>query len=626
MTLFSLAQKNIQRNLSNYFLYIASMVFSIVIYFTFVTLKYNDEISALTGTSQRIQGLMNASSIILLFFIVIFIAYSNSFFMKKRKKEVALYSLLGVRKQKIGLMLFFENLVIGLISLVLGIVVGFFMSKILLTILVRLMGYEVVANFTFSGQAVLNTVVVFAVLFLFTSLQGYRVIYQFKLIDLFHAEKQGEKIPRASVVTAILGLVLVGFGYYTSMSDIITSPIWRFFTLLGTPLMVIGATIAGTYLLFHSVSVLVLTTMKNATTWSWKGLHLIGVSQLLYRIRANAKSLSIIAILSATTITAGGATFGLYYNVENSVRMEMPNTFMWKGDTVEFPQKDVVYNKALDVKNLRVDNEFAFFEYTLLKESDYNHLAKLQGVNRQLRIDEGKAILLDPTYDEGYSHDFTGEEFKLESGESFYVEKMYTDSVLNFFSAGTVLVVNDHEFAMTNAENVVMQVVGMKNDLKQQDVSNYIYNQLSPEQQEWFSSVPQTYEEGMSNNGSLLFVGSFLGLVFLAATGSIIYFKILTEAEEDQAKYAILNKIGVSSKQMVKTIAGQVAVIFGAPLIVGIMHSAFAFTAFSQLFNMDIRDITKPIITWMLAYTAIYAVYYIFTVRSFYKIVKQGAK
>lgn len=598
------------------------MVFSIVIYFTFVTLKYNDEISALTGTSQKIQGLMNASSIILLFFIVIFIAYSNSFFMKKRKKEVALYSLLGVRKQKIGLMLFFENLVIGLISLALGIVIGFFMSKILLTILVRLMGYEVVANLTFSGQAVLNTVVVFAVLFLFTSLQGYRVIYQFKLIDLFHAEKQGEKMPRASVFTAIIGTILVVFAYYVSMSDIFTSPIWKFFGI-STPLIVIGVTITGTYLLFHSVSVFMLTALKKATAWSWKGLNLIGVSQLLYRIRANAKSLSIIAILSATTITAGGAAFGLYYNVEDSVRQAMPNTFMWKGNPVEFSQKDVVYNDAIDVKNLRVDNDFSFFEYTLLKESDYNHLAKLQGVDRQFNIDEGKTILLDPTYDERFSHDFTGEEFKLESGESFYVEKMYTDSVLNFIPAGTVLVVNDNEFATTSAKEVVMQVVGMNNDLKQKVVSKDIYNQLSPEQQEWFSSVPLSYEESMAGIGSLLFVGSFLGLVFLAATGSIIYFKILTEAEEDQAKYAILNKIGVNGKQMLKTIARQVAVIFGAPLIVGILHSAFALTAFSQLFSMDI---TKPVIIWMLAYTAIYAIYYIFTVRSFYKIVKQGEK
>lgn len=621
MTLFSLARKNIQRNLSNYFLYIASMVFSIVIYFTFVTLKYNDDILASQQFSRQIKGLMSGSSVVLLFFIVIFMAYSNSFFMKKRKKEVALYSLLGVRKQKIGLMLFFENLVIGFVSLVLGIVLGFFMSQGLLMILVRLMGFEVVGSLTFSPEALVNTTCIFALLFLFTSLQGYRVIYQFKLIDLFHAEKQGEKIPRASLIAAILGTALLAFGYYTASADIFTSKIWRFFTILGTPLMVIGMTIAGTYLLFHSVSVFVLTALKKATSWSWKGLNLIGVSQLLYRIRANAKSLSIIAILSATTITAGGGVFGMYYNAEASVRHALPNTFMWKGDTVKFSQEDVLYNESLSVKKLRVDNEFSFFEYTLLKESDYNRLAKLQGKDEQLHIANGATVLLDTSFDERFSHDFTGEEFKLENGESFHVDKMYTESVLNFIPAGTVLVVNDKVFAATNAEDVKMQVVGMDNDLKQQAISKEIYNQLSTEQQEGFSSVPQSYEDGLATVGSLLFVGSFLGLVFLAATGSIIYFKVLTEAEEDQPKYAILNKIGVNKKQILKTVAGQVAVIFSAPLLVGIVHSAFALLAFSQLFGMDI---TKPVILWMIAYSAIYGVYYIFTVRSFYKIIRQG--
>lgn len=621
MTLFSLARKNIQRNLSNYFLYIASMVFSIVIYFTFVTLKYNDDLSALKQSSQQIKGLMSASSVVLLFFIVIFMAYSNSFFMKKRKKEVALYSLLGVRKQKIGLMLFFENLVIGLVSLVLGIILGFFMSQGLLMILVRLMGYEVVGSLTFSSEALVNTTGIFTLLFLFTSLQGYRVIYQFKLIDLFHAEKQGEQIPRASLLVALLGTALIAFGYYTASLDIFTSKIWRFFTVLGTPLMVIGVTIAGTYLLFHSVSVFVLTALKKATSWSWKGLNLIGVSQLLYRIRANAKSLSIIAILSATTITAGGGVFGMYYNAEATVRQMLPNTFMWKGDTVKFSQEDVLYNESLAVKNLRVDNEFSFFEYTLLQESDYNRLAKLQGKDEELHIADGSTVLLDASFDERFSHDFTGEEFKLENGESFHVAKMYTESVLNFMPAGTVLVVNDKVFAATNAEAVKMQVVGMDNDLKQQAISQEIYNQLSSEQQEGFSSVPQSYEDSLATVGSLLFVGSFLGLVFLAATGSIIYFKVLTEAEEDQSKYAILNKIGVNKKQILKTVAGQVAVIFSAPLVVGIAHSAFALLAFSQLFSMDI---TKPVVLWMIAYSAIYGIYYIFTVRSFYKIVRQG--
>lgn len=191
MTLFSLARKNIARNLSQYFIYIASMVFSIIIYFTFVTLKYSDAVAEQTASSQKLGSLMSGAAVILIFFVAIFIAYSNSFFMKKRKKEVALYALLGVRNRQIGLMLFFENLLLGLVSLVVGILLGFLCSKGFMTILIYLMGYDVIAPFTFSGSAALNTSIVFLIIFLVTSFQGYRLIYQFKLIDLFHASKKG---------------------------------------------------------------------------------------------------------------------------------------------------------------------------------------------------------------------------------------------------------------------------------------------------------------------------------------------------------------------------------------------------------------------------------------------------
>src|SRR5690554_5155613 len=132
MTLFDLALKNILRNLKSYGLYIGSTIFSIVIYFTFVTLKYSEDISALSETSKRISGLMSASAFVLMIFVAIFIAYSNSFFMKKRKKEVALYALMGVHKRSIGWMLFFENMVIGFISLAVGVVLGFLLSRLLL--------------------------------------------------------------------------------------------------------------------------------------------------------------------------------------------------------------------------------------------------------------------------------------------------------------------------------------------------------------------------------------------------------------------------------------------------------------------------------------------------------------
>lgn len=615
MTLFNLARKNLQRNFSSYFLYIASMVFSIVIYFTFVTLKYNDDISALTGTSQKISSMMSASSVILLFFIVVFIAYSNSFFMKKRKKEVALYSLLGVRKQQIGLMLFFENLFIGLVSLVGGIAIGFLMSKVLLTILVRLMGYSLTAGFVFSSEAVINTVIVFSILFIFTSLQGYRVIYQFKLIDLFHAEKQGEAMPKASVLSAVIGVLSVGAGYYLALEDIMTSMWWRILSI-AMPIVIIGLTVFGTYLLFHSVSVFVLQAMKKMHSFSWKGLNLITTSQLLYRIRGNAKSLTVIAVLSATTITAGGAVFGLYYNIDKSINDNTPVTFMWEGEPLEVPQ--VSTHHALATKLVTFTHNESERQYQVLPLATYNELAQEQGKAKITTMATNEGVLLDPYYDERFSDKLAGADFT--ANVSLNLSSQETYAVTNMMTTGPMIIVNEQTYEALEGEATTYQAYTLQDGADGLAISRELDSQLTEAQQD-FTSQPAAYEEIMSAMGAMLFVGSFLGLVFLTATGSIIYFKIVSEAEADKDKYTILYKIGVNDAQMLKTISAQVGIIFGAPLVAGLLHATFALLGFSNLLGMSI---TKPVLVWMAAYIAIYGLYYIFTTRAFYKIVKNA--
>src|SRR5699024_9690554 len=155
--------------------------------------------------------------------------------------------------------------------------------------------------------------IVFMIIFTITSLMGYRIIYQFKLIDLFHAEKKGEEIPKAKLFAALIGILMLGVAYYIALEDISQSKIWDIL-VLATPLVIITLTVIGSYLLFHSVLVYLLTVLKEKENWAWKGLRMMTTSQLLYRIKGNAKTLTIITVLSATTITAGGAVFGVYYN------------------------------------------------------------------------------------------------------------------------------------------------------------------------------------------------------------------------------------------------------------------------------------------------------------------------
>lgn len=614
MTLFDLAIKNVRRNLKDYGVYIGSMVFSIIIYFTFVTLKYSDDIASFTDMKKQVQGIMNASSIILIIFVAIFILYSNSFFLKKRKKEVALYSLLGVRKKQIGFLLFFENLMIGFVSLVAGIVAGLLLSKMLLTILIHLMGYDIVAGFTLSADAVMNTALVFFLIFLFTSVQGYRVIYKFKLIELFQAEKKGEEEPKAKIFAVMLGVLMIAAGYYTAADSIYTSPIWKITGYLTTPLIVIIITVIGTYLLFHSVLVWALQFAKKREGWAWKGLNMMTASQLLYRIRGNAKTLTLIAILSATTITAGGAVFGLYYNTEKDTQTSYPNTLMWKGEQVEIGSNEIIYYESLNSKLTDLTFEYES-EYNVIKVSDYNRIAKLQG-KEPLQVDEGELIVIDKFFNELFSKDYTNEVVSLE-GKDFTVKAIETNAIFNLYTMFAAIVVPDAEYDAISGEQATYQFVELEDEKNQVAVSKAVSEILSEEA--YFSSFPESYQGSIQSLGILLFVGSFLGLVFLAATGSIIFFKMMTEAEEDRSKYEILYKVGVNEKEMKRSIRQQVGFIFGIPLIVGILHGAFALKAFSGLFLMNI---TTPVIYWMIAYSVIYGIYYILSVRFFHSSIK----
>ncbi|KAA0964810.1 FtsX-like permease family protein [Sporosarcina sp. ANT_H38] len=611
MTLFDIALKNIRRNLKSYSLYIGSTIFSIIIYFTFVTLKYSEDIQSLAEASKQIKGIMSVAAFVLMIFVAIFIVYSNSFFMKKRKKEVALYSLLGVRKRSIGSLLFFENMVIGILSLAVGIGLGFLSSQGLLTILVSLMGLDIDIGFAFSINAVMNTLIVFFIIFLFTSLQGYRVIYQFKLIDLFHASQKGEELPKARIIAVFLGVLMVTAAYWLALQDLMTSDIWRKLGL-AMPLVIIALTVIGTYLLFHSVLVYVLSTMKKQERWAWKGLNLMTVSQLLYRIRGNAKTLTIIAILSATTITSGGAVFGIYYNAEKNVLTDSPYTFMWEGTPQDIDPEIIEREAIIKSKTLRVVTDEQEMEYAVINQSTFERLAKDLEWSDIQPFTQDEIVMIDASYDERWSQ--KNDSVTIE-GTKYEVAKLYDLAILNTMTFGaSAIVVSDQLFNEINEVEKTYHAVQVKAFKSQLALSNKLA--MSTEN---FSSATQNYKDSIQAFGSLLFVGSFLGLVFLIATGSIIFFKVMTEAEEDKEKYMILRKIGVSNKEMKRTIRGQIGIVFTIPLILGISHGAVALTAFSSLLNMDFL---VPVIIWMVAYAMIYSIYYFVSVRSIHKLIQ----
>jgi len=638
MTLFKIAGKNIRKNFANYFLYFASMIFSIVIYFTFVSLKYDSTIQSASDGSQKISSAFSGAAVVLIVFVAVFIWYSNSFFTRKRKKEVGLYSLLGVRKKQIGRMLFYENFFMGILALIIGIALGSVLSRFFVMILMKVMGYAVVADFSISSAAILNTFVVFMIISLITSVQGYRLIYRFKLIELFRADQEREKEPKSSAAIALLSVALIGFGYWLALQNIVTSKAWAAIGYMLTPLVILISVILGTYLLFNTLTVTLLKLARKHKKSYWRGLNLIGTSQLLYRMKGNARTLTIIAVLSATTLTAVGTAYSTYYNNRTNAELANPNSYMFIGvDGTATGKADKAIRQAEghkvlyyeSVPLLEVDADTSGLKnalgdeqsFTVISNQEFNRLAKLQGRDDAISLEGSEAAGLEPAYLEGISPDYVGSSIKLKGSginKTIHFNTLKKYNVLNLGSVYSTIVVSDDMFAelKPSAKALTVEAYGITHQDKAKELTKQLEGIL-PEKA-GLSSFYGDYSRGMESTGLLMFMGGFLGLVFLAATGSIIYFKQLTEAGSDKARYLILHKIGVKKREIRKSVAKQVLFIFAMPLAFGIAHCAVALLALSK---MMMTSLVVPVVSCMGVYAGIYLIYYFLTVHAYCKIV-----
>lgn len=647
MTLFDLAKKNIRHNFVHYFLYFASMIFSIMIYFTFLVLSKDPSVVERIDKSTKLSTAFSTSSVILLIFVAIFILYSNNFFTRKRKKEIGLYSLLGLRKREIGRMLFYENFLMGLGALVVGILAGTLLSKIFVTILLNLINIENIGGFAFSWDAVIQTSIVFLIITLFTSFSGYRIIYRTTLLDLFHSEAKREKSPKPSFILALLSILLIILGYTIAGQPLESKgSLW---VKLGFPIgafVILASVIIGTALFITFFLPYLLAKLRNNKKLFYKGSNIISTSQLTFRISSNAKTLIVISILSATTLSVIDTISSIYYQANKSAGTTAPSSFEYvipkdaktnntilktaESDPehpVEFKEESTYYV----VKAKETDPDFIEYSinegFPVISESDYNELVKKQETPEDIvQLKDNQAqMVLSFTYDERSRNEMVGEKYTLASpgNPTVQIKSVVQDSPLG--NVQGLLVLPDKQVAQIatdkNIPSVNLESISIKNPKKAQELDEKL--QAVVPKDSMLLSYTATYQEIITVTGVLLFIGMFIGFVFLAATGSIIYFKQLTEAYNDIGTFDILQKIGLNRKDIRKTLAKQLLVVFLIPLVIGILHSSFALIGLSHMLALDL---TMPVIISTGIYTLMYIVYYFLTLNSYTNIVVGKSK
>lgn len=645
MTLYSLAKRNIQKNIKEYLLYLYPMVFSIMIYFTFVSLQYNKQFIDSMTIYGKIEPALQAASILLFFFAAAFIWFSNAFFTRRRKKEVALYSLFGIEKQQIGKLLFYENIILGICALCIGLLLGVLLSKLFAMILIKLMGGAIVATLSISMKAVLQTILVFMIIIAFTSFHSYRLIYRNSLLQLIKAEKQSDKRPKkASLLTALISILFIGGGY-TIILQPSEAAFWGnygFQAIIGSFFMMM----IGTYLFLRSFIMFILQRMTQMKRFYLKGANLISVTHLFYRIKGNVLILSVIALLSTFTLLAIGTTFSLYYNMNKVTKETTPFSIMYTVPDVkkeaevkkliaENGKNQVSFSEKVEYLQISPDLSEIYrlpmdFPVILLSESTFQHLAEEIGQKPNIDFSENEALTFNDGNLDKNSDPYSGKTVSITNKETITIASYEDYSLLNLGSSVFPLVVKDELYNRVKKEAMSkeLQLFSLKNEKSASELDEKLRDLLLIDpttdylirEESIFSTFYYDYHTFSQVYGLLIFISGFLGFVFLLATGSMLHYKLLTEATTDQPRYSILKKIGMSKSQLKSSIAKQLILIYLIPLLLAIAHSTIIITALSSFIGLSM---TIPFTITVCVYVAMYIIYYFITLANYTAIVSK---
>ena len=637
-----LALVNLLRNSRYYGPYLLSCSGMAAMYYILRFLTWNEVIQTVRGAAY-LQAMMWIGCYVVSLFSIVILLYANSFVMKRRQRELGLYSVLGMEKRHVARMCFWETLLCAAVTIVGGIAAGILLSKLILLMLLKLVHIPVQFGFSVSGKGILETAELFGVLFVITLAWNLLRVGRSRPVELLRGGSTGEREPRTRRLLTALGILTLLGGYTLALFT--QNPV----EALGLFFVAVLLVMAGTYCLFTAGSVALLKRLRANRQYYYQTKHFTAVAGLLYRMKQNAVGMANICILSSMVLVTVSGTLCLYLGSEDALNRMFPYDVEVVQD-LDRQTQDPAETLAQVREGVADEGEVLGYYTRYAARGFYG------GNTLTLAAQAGTLTRLELMTAEDYSR-LTGREATLTPAEvlacaqgitlpnTFYIEdlpfqvkeRLETPVPRN----DTVVISGDQGFLglVVADQAVVDQINGLDPgrmtrqfrvqlclDGTEAEKLTCFERLLMASGGRWGGSSRQDNARDIyAMYGGFLFLGIFLGLLFLLVTVLIIYYKQLSEGYEDQRRYQIMQQVGMSRREVRASIRSQILLVFFLPLGAAGLHILMAFQMLCrilELFNLyNVGLFALCTAGTLLAFAAIYALVYGLTARTYYRIV-----
>ena len=656
-----LAITNIKNNRQFYFPYLLTGIITVAMFYIMCALESNPGIQSMPGAKDL--GLILRLGIgVIGIFAVIFLFYTNSFIIKRRKKELGIYNILGMEKRHIAKILSKEAFFTAIIAIGGGLVTGVLFHKLACMLLYRMIGFNGGITFSFSKKGVMITAILFAIVYLLTYIYD---LFQGQLanpIELLQSGNKGEREPKTKAIMAVLGVLCLGTGYFIAITT--KNPI-KALTLFFVAVILV---IIGTYLLFTAGSIALLKILRRNKGYYYQTKHFTSVSGMIYRMKQNAVGLANICILSTMVLVAVSTTVSLYVGVEDIMKERYPNEINIRAyyDTGA-PSEDSIapiVEKSVKESGRKIRHEEDYLElyFAAIKDQGQYSLDKEKVKTAGDRV-SGFVVLTREDCKKKYNEEipelaenevalFTIKKTDMDTlvleNRSYHVKEIKQfqntedfETIADMMDEYYYVIVNDvqdmerlwqlqKDIYQENSSSISRQVrLDIDGDSEQKkECFENIKTALGPEQAKariLIDSRQSSLDEFYQIYGGFLFLGLFLGILFLMITVLIIFYKQISEGYDDKERFSIMEKVGMSNDEVKATIRSQVRTVFFLPILMAAIHVGMAFPMIKRLLSLFGLSNTALFAGCMagtiLVFALIYLLVFLKTSKTYYKIV-----